>query len=152
MPQQIYIQGSGEAITIEDKPFASGGEGGLHRIINPARFINHVVKIMHPNKRDQEKIEKINYLRNNPPILSTPDQLQSIIWVEQIVVDSTRNFLGFIMPMAKGEKLEILCSPNLPRKLDSSWDRMRHNNKEGAKTTLIHIVVVLTLVLKTYSF
>lgn len=133
MPIQYYIQDTNEAILVEDKPFASGGEGGLHEILNPARLMNYVAKVFHVNKRDKEKERKIKYLIQNPPTFDYTPEHQPIIWVEKALYDEKGEFIGFIMPRAHGEKLEILCSPKLPKYLGGEWNRLRFGHDEAMR-------------------
>lgn len=136
MPTQYYIQDTNEAILVEDKPFASGGEGGLYEILNPARLMNYVAKVFHINKRDKEKERKIKYLMANPPSFEHNPDHQPIIWVEKALYDETGEFIGFIMPRANGEKLEILCSPKLPKYLGGEWNRLRFGHDEAMRLRL----------------
>ncbi|MCP4438532.1 MAG: serine/threonine protein kinase [Aureispira sp.] len=133
MPIQYYIQDTNEAILVEDKPFASGGEGGLHEILEPARLMTYVAKIFHANKRDKEKEKKIKYLIANPPSFEYSPEHQPIIWVEKALYDEKGEFIGFIMPRAHGEKLEILCSPKLPKSLGGEWNRLRFGHDEAMR-------------------
>jgi serine/threonine protein kinase len=132
-----YLKGSNEAVLIEEKPFASGGEGALHQILSPARYINHVAKVFHIHKRgDFLREAKIIYLIENRPRFDyTPDH-ETIIWVEQAIYDEKSNFSGFIMPRASGEKLEILCAPNLPKHLGADWKRLSFSHKDSFRLRL----------------
>jgi DNA-binding helix-hairpin-helix protein with protein kinase domain len=137
MSLQFYIKDSNEAVRIEEKPFASGGEGALHTVISPVRFANHVAKIFHPHKRnDQRREDKINYLIEHIPDFEYSVGHDSIIWVEKSLYDEKNKFVGFIMPKASGEKLEILCAPRLPRHLSAEWKRFDHSNEESLKLRL----------------
>ncbi|MCH2046697.1 MAG: serine/threonine protein kinase, partial [Saprospiraceae bacterium] len=133
---QYYIKNTNEAVIVQEKPFASGGEGTLHEIQKPARFIKHVAKIFHPKKRDKEKERKIDYLINNPPKFEYSTDHQPIIWVEQALYNEKDEFVGFIMPKASGEQLEILCSPKLPRYLGAEWDRLRFGHNDALRLRL----------------
>lgn len=120
MSLSVYTKKSKEKLMLSKKPFASGGEGHLYKIIAPHSFANSVVKIYHPNKLTPTKEAKINYLLEYPP---KEAHKTSIVWVQDSVRDTHGNFLGFIMPFVKGEKLEILCTPKLPKKLANTWYR-----------------------------
>lgn len=136
MPQQFYIKAIQQAVVIEDLPFASGGEGALFAIISPVRFKNCVAKIFHPNKRDAQKEAKINYLQQHPPLFETSAQEQPIVWVKHLLSDSQGDFVGFIMPKATGEKLEILTAPKLPKHLGKEWRRFRLGTNEALRLRL----------------
>lgn len=120
MSLSVYTKKSKEKLMLSKKPFASGGEGHLYKIIAPHAFANFVVKIYHPNKLTPSREAKIDYLLEHPP---TNADKTAIVWVEDSIRDAQGNFLGFIMPFIKGEKLEILCIPKLPKKLANTWYR-----------------------------
>ncbi len=126
MSHHVYTQRSKEMLKLAPKPFASGGEGTLYKVEMPQAWQGYVVKIYHADKRGPQRERKIEYLSKFPP-QNTADN--ALIWVEDIIYSSKGDFLGFLMPMAKGEKLEILCSANLPRKLANSWYRFHPNQK-----------------------
>lgn len=128
MNLRVYTKKSKEKLKLSPKPFASGGEGNLYKIIAPHQLVNFVVKIYHSNKLTTTKEEKINYLLKHPP-QNTNDA--SIIWVKDIITNERGVFLGFMMPLVKGEKLEILCIPKLPKKLANTWYRF-HNDAADA--------------------
>ncbi len=134
MAQQFYIRGTNEAVLLDEKPFAGGGEGGLFHIQSPARYVNHVAKIFHAHKRkDQQREEKINYMVENRPQFEYNPDHQPIIWVEQSLYDEKGQFVGFIMPKATGEKLEVLCSPRLPKHLGSAWQRLAFGHEDSMR-------------------
>lgn len=120
MSLRVYTKNSKEKLKLVPKPFASGGEGHLYKIASPHAWQKHVVKIYHPAKRTATREEKMRYLLRNPPQQLEQD---SIVWIKDMVYSEQNEFLGFIMPMVKGEKLEILCTPKLPKKLTNTWYR-----------------------------
>lgn len=137
MSLQFYIKGTNEAVIVEDKPFASGGEGGLHIIESPTRFVRHVAKIFHLNKRDDQQREaKINYLIANRPKFEFTPGHDTIIWVEHSLYDEKGNFVGFVMPLASGEKLEVLCAPKLPKYLSGEWNRLEFGHEDSLRLRL----------------
>jgi serine/threonine protein kinase len=128
MSLSVYTKKSKEKLMLSKKPFASGGEGHLYKIIAPHAFVNSVVKIYHPNKLTSTKEAKIDYLLEHPP--KNADQT-SIVWVQDSIRDAQGKFLGFLMPFIKGEKLEILCIPKLPKKLANTWYRFHEDSDES---------------------
>jgi serine/threonine protein kinase len=136
VPKQLYIKSINQAIIIEDTPFASGGEGELFKVLNPVGLGNCVAKIFHLNKRDAEKEGKIEYLLQNPPVFEGVFEEQPIVWVKHILHDAQGNFVGFIMPKATGEKLEILTSPKLPKYLGKEWNRFKLGGDEALRLRL----------------
>lgn len=134
MAQQFYIKGTNEAVVLDDKSFASGGEGGLFNIQSPSRYVRYVAKIFHPHKRkDQQREAKINYLIENRPDFEYNPSHQPIIWVEKSLYDEKGLFVGFIMPKATGEKLEVLCSPRMPKRLGSEWQRLAFGHEDSMR-------------------
>jgi DNA-binding helix-hairpin-helix protein with protein kinase domain len=78
-----------------------------------------VAKIYHPNKRGAERAAKMLYLQANNPY----DERQNTAWILDLLDDEAGNFVGILMPFLRGEKLEVLCSAKLPRKLKGVWHR-----------------------------
>lgn len=128
MSRSVYTKKSKEKLMLSKKPFASGGEGHLYKVIAPHAFVNSVVKIYHPNKLTPTKEAKIDYLLEHPPKEAGK---ASIVWVQDSIRDAQGNFLGFLMPFIQGEKLEILCIPKLPKKLANTWYRF-HKEAENS--------------------
>ncbi len=122
MPKKVRLGIAGVSIQIEDKPFAAGGEGELYHIISPAKYRSSVAKIYFPEKRTIKQAKKIQYLIQNPPELALHEGHQAVVWLQDSVYEND-TFLGFIMPFAKGAKLEILCSNRIPKSYINSWKR-----------------------------
>ena len=120
-------------MTLAKDPFAGGGEANLYAILEPLALMNYVAKIYHEHKQTEKRHQKINYL-----VQYSPDELNfdksghsSIVWVEDLLYDE-HVFVGFIMPFTSGEKLEILCTPKIPRKFRNSWKRFDYKVSEQA--------------------
>lgn len=118
----LYEPQSDTVVELAAQPFASGGEGKLYRIKEPAVWAQHVAKVYHPNKRSAAREAKLRYLMAHPPQLREQGH-QSIIWPTALLYEQNE-LMGFLMPEARGKKLEVLCTPKLSPKLPSSWDRM----------------------------
>lgn len=123
-----YLKKKKEKIRLTTKHFAGGGEGNLHKIENRG-FDKYVAKIYHADRRTQQRADKIQYLLDNPPEDHSEDS--ALVWVTDILYDEKNNFVGFIMPYIKGEKLEVLCMGRLPRKLSNVWKRFDFANKDA---------------------
>jgi serine/threonine protein kinase len=132
----LFIKSSREKIVLKQHPFASGGEGALFELEAPDKFSHLCAKIYHSNKRTPVKQRKIEYLYQHPPAYDVPyaQGTQPVIWVKELLVDSNGQIMGFLMPYATGEKLEILCSAKLPRRLSSLWQRF-----DLKETTAYHL-------------
>jgi len=83
---------SGKTYALESKPFSSGGEGDIYRIIGDQ---NKVVKIYHSDRISSELEKKLRYMANNPPVSSV---LTQVAWPMDVLYDEYRQFKGFVMP------------------------------------------------------
>ena len=133
MVQTYRLEYKGINVTIAKEPFAGGGEGNLYAIVEPLSLMNHVAKIYHDHKRTEERRQKINYLAQYPPeeLFADGAEQPSIVWVEDALYDEHK-FVGFIMPFTSGEKLEILCTTKIPRKLRNAWKRFDYKRSDQA--------------------
>ncbi len=137
MPQQFYLKNNNQALVLEDKPFASGGEGSLYNILQPATYVaGYVAKIIHPHKLNPVREAKVLYLINNRPQFEYNPEHQPIIWIEQALYNEKSEFVGFIMPRATGEKLEILCAPRLPKRLGQEWQQLQLGTEKALRLRL----------------
>lgn len=128
MAKRYKLKHSNVWVTLHSKPFAGGGEGNLYKIVSPRELRNYVAKVYHPHKLTKIREEKINYLAEYPPEGANGT---SVIWVKDALYEGNK-FVGFIMPYTEGEKLEILCTPKIPRKLRSTWGRFEFNKSPNA--------------------
>ena len=58
---------NGITLKLEIRPFASGGEGALYKIIEPSSYKMQVAKIYEPEKRTKEREKKNRFLTKNTP-------------------------------------------------------------------------------------
>lgn len=126
MSNQYLLKESRTLIEIAKTPFAGGGEGDLYKIKSPAAYRNYVAKIYHPHKISKEREEKTEYLINNPPVGLSENG--SIVWIKDALYTPEYQFAGFIMPFARGKKLEMLCLGKLPKKIGADWQRFDLKN------------------------
>ncbi len=80
---------------IDPKPFSSGGEGDIYRVIGQEKI---VMKIYHADRRTQEMEAKITHMAGNPPSESV---LTQVAWPLDAVYDERGAFVGFVMPKLK---------------------------------------------------
>lgn len=83
---------SGKTYTLEGKPFSSGGEGDIFKIIGDSSL---VIKIYHPDRITSELEHKLQFMANNPPASSV---LNQVAWPMDVVYDEYKQFKGFVMP------------------------------------------------------
>ncbi|MGH1335902.1 MAG: protein kinase domain-containing protein [Aureispira sp.] len=120
---RYLLQHAKEWIQLSETPFAGGGEGNLYHILSPAKYQKkYVAKIYHPHKLTEERARKIDYLSTYAPQSEEGNNHSPVVWCTDVLLDKT-TFVGFIMPYTKGEKLEILCTPKIPRKQRETWRR-----------------------------
>lgn len=129
MPKYVQLKNNLQ-LALEDKPFASGGEGDLYRIIHPGTYNHLVVKLYKPEKQTDDRRRKLEYLAANPPPLHPHNGHHAVIWIQDLVTDKGK-FVGYTMPLAKGEKLEFLCHAKLPKKLGNDWLKFDFQNPRG---------------------
>ncbi len=128
-----YIQSTKELLELADKPFASGGEGEIYAIESPLEWMGSVAKIYHLPKRTIAKQNKIAYLLAHPPAGADG---AALVWVQAVLTDEDGAFVGLVMPKAAGEKLEILCTPKLPRSLRTTWYRFHRDAPQALSLRL----------------
>lgn len=109
-----------QTIWLAIRPFATGGEGALYRIVAPEAYQCYVVKLIHPNKRNSQRIAKAKLLAAHPPPLP-PTEETTIIWIDHLVYDQSGAFVGLLMPEASGIQLELLTTAHLPRRHAADW-------------------------------
>ena len=122
---KVWIQHTKEyrtPINLEPTAFASGGEGSLYHIATPENYQQLVAKIYHPKKRTTLRYKKIHYLHQHPPKAFQHIKDIQLVWPQELLVDEHNNFIGFLMPKAAGDKLELLCIPKIPKKYDDTWE------------------------------
>ncbi|RRB02049.1 hypothetical protein [Larkinella rosea] len=134
MPKQVQLH-NGVTLTIEDKAFASGGEGDIYIIISPKTFNNQVVKIYKSEKRTKEREFKTKYLVDNPPLLQVQNSHHSVIWPTAVVYQNNK-FLGLTMHRAQGEDLELLLHPKSFKNLGSIWNRFNLQDSNAIELRL----------------
>ncbi|MGB0861507.1 MAG: protein kinase domain-containing protein [Saprospiraceae bacterium] len=150
MPKRITLGSNNQTLTLENAPFASGGEGELYRILAPANYKSSVAKLYFKEKRTAKQEEKIKYLIANPPELARQEGHQAVIWLEDSAYENGE-FLGFIMPFAKGAKLEILCSNKIPKQYVNDWKRFSLKMPEARDLRLKICFNIATAVYKIHK-
>ena len=80
----------GEIYNVDTQKLAGGGEGSIHNVIGNDLL---VAKIFRPDKRNQDREEKLCYMVQNP---MTKEQLSYITWPLDVLYDMN-GFAGYIM-------------------------------------------------------
>lgn len=121
------------AIQLETIPLSTpGGEGVVYRILNSTQYPNHCAKIFHELKRTDAKKNKLTFMISNK-LNSPASHPYCFCWPIELIYDSNRKFIGFIMPLAYtgSEKLYELAVPKMSPKLNSSWQKFSRNTTGG---------------------
>lgn len=128
---------NGATLKIADKPIGEGGEGAVYEILSPTNYKDSVAKILYPDKRTNERLYKVRYMINNPPLnLQDGNAHNFLIWPQQILLDKN-DFVGFIMPKAEGIDLEELCRVKLKPELGSEWQKFYRDSNDSIILRLI---------------
>ncbi len=90
---------------VESKPFGVGGEGNIHKIIT-SQYKNYCIKIYHARYRTKEKENKISYMVKNPPP-KLEDTMFRLCWAKELIYDHKGIFLGFLMPLAFDDSIQL---------------------------------------------
>ncbi|MFK7946836.1 MAG: serine/threonine protein kinase, partial [Saprospiraceae bacterium] len=133
--KKVFFKRDNIELFLDNEPFASGGEGNLYKIRKPAKYTKFVVKLYHQDKRTAARQRKVEYMITNPPIDYTQQGHYPLIWPLGLVAERS-GFAGFMMPFAKGEKLEILCMPRIHRNLKTRWGRFDFSRPESMQMRL----------------
>lgn len=124
---------SGKHFIVEDNPFAHGGEGQVHRILQPVLDADKCVKIYYRGKRSKEREERLRFMIANQPKDWRGDTY-TVCWPLDIV-SMNGEIVGFVMPMAKEETLSlyVLCLPEIlgVRHADLWNNKFDRSNSEG---------------------
>ena len=114
MPLYIY-NAQNQQITLEDTPFASGGEGAIHRIVAPETYQNYCAKLYFDQYRTAKKEQKTIFQVINPPS-NLANKNFIVCWPHEIVYQN-QQFIGFVMPLAyaNSQQLHTLCLPKIDR-------------------------------------
>ncbi len=137
-------------LELDIEPFASGGEGNLHRIRQPQQYANFVVKLYHKAKRTKARQQKIEYMIVNPPINYVQGQHHPVIWPQGLIYE-TSGFAGFLMPFGRGEKLEILSMPRIHRNLMTQWGRFDFSQQGSMQLRLSICYNIATAVYQVHA-
>ena len=124
---------SAQALDLEAKPFASGGEGELYHVLSPVTWTSAVAKLFYPQKRDAQKLAKLRHLIAHPPAEA---EALGLVWPQALLQDEQGGFLGYLMPKSGGQPLEVLCSLRLPRHLSALWSPYAFGHPESASRRL----------------
>lgn len=139
----MYLTTSGNTIRVDHTPLASGGEGQVFSMTNRK---DKVCKIYHPKNRTQHRYDKLSYMIQNPPLKGADPRLQkSVIWPEDVLLDPSGNFVGYLMSkVSSGAELGYFTVfMRHPKVKSSNWDKLCYH--EGAEFFLRRMIVCYNL-------
>lgn len=99
-----YTDSKGRAISIETQPFASGGEGYVHKIVGPTDYEGYCVKLYKGDKI-KARLDKLSYMIEHPIKLSA-DLNYRICWPVDFVYLAGQ-VVGYIMQLAFEDSLSL---------------------------------------------
>ncbi len=140
-----------ETITLNDKPLASGGEGEIREVLSaPERFKNVCAKLYYQKGRTEQQKQKIKYMAANPPREVSGDGFM-IGWPLDYITDANRNFMGFLMPLAFSNSIQLinLTTPRLPKNLSSDWF-YRYDRNNGVSALLSRLKLINNIAIPVY--
>lgn len=103
----VYLS-SGERVKLVSK-ISSGGEGTIYETDVP----NLVAKIYHRNRITADLKEKITAMVKLREFFKVDRKDFSIVWPEAVLFNSRREFVGYLMPRARGEPLQRICNATM---------------------------------------
>jgi serine/threonine protein kinase len=138
---------NGKDITLEEKPFKSGGEGGIFKIVYPSADKDKCVKLYLRKNRDEEKEKKILHMVKKPPPQIMGDGY-IVCWPSEVIYQKDE-FRGFLMPLAFNNSIETvdLVLPKLRKDLPNEWhtkyDRSQPNGVLARLKICVNIAYAL---------
>lgn len=159
----LFLKGQLCEVVLSTNCIARGGEGEIYSILEPTHLQSYCAKIYYPNKITDEKVQKLLYLEQHPPIKDNKGH-QSVIWIEGILykpgTNGNFNFVGFIMPYTQGYSVEYLCTTNFPiQRIPSNeqneytkFDRNHSDSLRARLTVCYNIAIALAQVHETRSY
>ncbi len=117
----MFYNSTKTAINLEKKPFASGGEGEVFRVINNPDIC---AKIYHSDQLSKARENKISFLIENTSPNDSPERT-TICYPLDKLFNARGKFVGFLMPMAFPNSIQLyeLVTTQISNKLDSIWKK-----------------------------
>lgn len=113
------VPGEGDFVYLKDgervkltREISAGGEGTVYALDAPGL----VAKIYHPDRLKADLVEKLKVMTGIKDFFK-PNRDYEIVWPQELVYNSRREFVGYIMPVAKGVPLQnVVFNPNILQK------------------------------------
>ena len=150
-----YLKKNKAAVNLEDTPLATpGGEGSVYKIIN---MPGYCAKIYHPDQLSKERERKIEYLIKNQTHQQLNDRIL-ICWPIDLVYNKSGNFMGFTMPLAFSNSIDLyeIVTLKIRSHLDNIWKRkFDRNTVDGIQNRLkvcVNIAIALHILHQTKQY
>lgn len=136
----------GQQIKLEDKPFQTGGEGELYKIITPHNLTNHCVKLYYQQYQNDQRESKLKYMVNHKPQTLTDGSNFNICWATDVVYRQNK-FAGFVMPLAfiGGIQLYELCTIKVRKNVDAIWHQKFDRSKSDTLPNRLKLCVNIAI-------
>lgn len=148
----LVYTSNNESLNLLDTAISSGGEGEIHSVLSkPVRFKNDIcVKIYFKPKRTKLIENKLKYMVANPPgqIYSANNMIG---WPLDIVYDSQKRFIGFVMPLAyrDSEPLIVMTTKNISKRLNPIWAD-KYDRRLGAISMIARLKLICNIAIPVY--
>lgn len=108
---KIYIKTSPasalESIDVVDKPLGAGGQGCVHNI-RTSKYADYCLKIYKDQNAAQKEYDRIAFMVQNPPRNIIGANNFRICWPVALAFNSSKQFIGYVMPLAFPESRDLL--------------------------------------------
>lgn len=127
----MYKLSNNTKISISDTRLGSGGQGDVYKITRPMHLSNKVVKIYHTPKEALKNKNRIEYMLRQNPVKNKSETIKSsFAWPEDLVFDSTNQYVGYMMPLVDNAiDLYELTVSNKNR--GSVWHKFQFSSPEA---------------------
>lgn len=131
----LYTQNK-KQITVDDNPFASGGQGSIHHVLSPVYNQPLVVKLYLTPQKASVVQQRIEYMCNNNPLSNAQQMVQeSFSWPLEPLYEANGTFVGFSMNLIKDS--QPLVKLTLPKGFnDPVWNKFNITDPNSYNTRL----------------
>jgi formylglycine-generating enzyme required for sulfatase activity len=136
----------GQQIKLEDKPFQTGGEGALYKIVTPYNLTNHCVKLYYQQYQNDQRESKLKYMVNHKPPTLTDSSNIKICWATDVVYRQDK-FIGFVMPLAFVGSIQLyeLCTTKIKKNIDEIWHQKFDRSKSDTLSNRLKLCVNIAI-------